>query len=168
MNLPAIIQNRPAAPVPALAPPVRRARFRDRRGRFAKRGDKPVLVRVRPSVFRDEFLHFELEPMLTVAELIERTEVPVPEHCGTVVWLNGQLIEESWYPLVRPKPGTIVNIAVLPHDQRTAIIIAATSGHCDHCGGCGPSGRGHGWRCRCPVRSRRRLGQHPAWRRAGA
>ena len=81
------------------------------------------MVRVRPSVFREEFWNLEVEPLLTVSEILGRVGVVVPEGHGAVVWIHGRKVPPEWHGRMRPKPRAIVNIAVMPRDQRTALLI---------------------------------------------
>jgi hypothetical protein len=85
-----------------------------------------VTVRARLSVFKDEFRDLELPALLTVAEIIQRTGVVVPDQYTVIVWLQGKRLGSECFGKVRPKPGAIVNIAVLPQNARTALLIGGT------------------------------------------
>jgi hypothetical protein len=107
MTLPAIYEPHPPAPIVA-----------------AVLGS--VHCRIRPSVFRDEFLDLELPALMTVAEIIVHAGVPVPDQFIVVCWINGRRLGSECFGRVRPKAGTIVNLAVTPANARTALLIGGT------------------------------------------
>jgi hypothetical protein len=81
-------------------------------------------VVVRPSVFRDEFRVSEVAADgKTIAELFDAADSEVHEHQTAVAWLNGHRLAREHWGLIRPKAGGLVCFAVLPGDQRTAMLI---------------------------------------------
>jgi hypothetical protein len=86
----------------------------------------PVVVRLRVSIFREEFRQYTVEPLLTVQEIIARSGVVVPDRFGALVTIHGRKVPAEWHSRMRPKPGAIVNIAVLPQNQRAALMIGAS------------------------------------------
>jgi hypothetical protein len=104
-TLPAVVE-RAEAPLPALLGSVR--------------------VRVRLSVFREEILEFELQPLLSLGELLEATGVRVPLELSVVCWINGYKVRREHWPLIKPKAGTLVLFAFLPEDGRTAALIGGS------------------------------------------
>jgi hypothetical protein len=85
-----------------------------------------VRVTVRPSVFSERLIIYEAPALATLSDIFARSGEVLPPHLSGIAWIDGYRVGHEHWHLVRPKAGTAILIAILPRDQRTALLIGGS------------------------------------------
>ncbi len=76
---------------------------------------KEIAVISKPSPFSSDTVRIFAEPGQTISEILEDAEIPLALMGFCVATINGDVIPQQFWHVVRPKSGTVINFVVVPH-----------------------------------------------------